>query len=317
MIKVALDAMGGDHAPREIIKGAVQAAERNQDTIEVVLCGPESVVKEELAKHAYSGTNISVVDAPELVAMDESPSNVLKTKPNSGLVTSVALQKKGLVQASVSAGNSGAMMAASLMILGRAGKISRPTIATFIPGVQKSTILVDSGANLDEKPSHLVDFALCGSTFAKHFMGRENPTVGLLSVGEEEKKGPEVIQETHKLLKNAPLNFYGNVEGHDLVRGIVDVVVTPGYTGNVVLKLVEGFYALHKKFFGDIDTENGKKFDHMFDYRVHGGALLLGLNGTAVITHGRADSLAIQRSVEVAAEFAENEVSRKIAEKLS
>jgi phosphate acyltransferase len=316
MIKVALDAMGGDNAPEEIVKGAVKAAEIHSDDFTVVLCGPEKVVQQELQKCGWNGKGIEIFDAPELVAMDESPSLALKTKPNSGLVSSVALQKKGEVQASVSAGNSGAMMAACLMILGRVGNISRPAIATMIPTVDRHVVLVDSGANVDEKAQTLVHFGLCGSVFAESFMGMQNPSVGLLNMGEEAKKGPEVIQEAYKLLKEAPLNFHGNIEGYDVVLGTTDVIVAPGYTGNVVLKLIEGFYSLHKKLFGTIDTDAGRKFDLGWDYRNHGGALLLGLNGTGLITHGRADSQAIARSLEVAYDFALNGVSAKIAEKL-
>lgn len=317
MLKIAVDAMGGDNAPGEIVKGAVIAANNNDGKIHVVLCGPESAILAELEKNNWNGNNISVVDAPEIVAMDDSPSSVLSAKPNSGLVTCVALQKKGLVDASVSAGNSGAMMASCLMILGRLGNVSRPAIATMLPSIDRQIVLIDSGANLDEKPQILVDFGICGSVFAEEFMKISNPKVGLLSVGEEAKKGPELIQETHKLLKEAPLNFIGNIEGYDIVSGTADVIVTPGYVGNVVLKLCESFYEMHKKLFGDIDSPATERFDSLWDYRNHGGALLLGVNGTGIITHGRADSIAISRSIEVAAGFVKAKVSEKIAEKLS
>jgi len=316
-MKIALDAMGGDFAPSQIIEGAVLAARECEGLFKIVVCGPQQLVQDELSRLNYSGDLIEIVDAPDLVAMDESPTAALKTKPNSGLVTCVALQKKGLVQASVSAGNSGAMMAACLMILGRVASIARPAIACAVPSAKRPVIMLDCGANVDEKAPVLVDFALCGSVYAESVMGYENPRVGLLNMGEEEKKGPEVLQEAHQLLKKAPVNFIGNVEGRDLVAGHADVVVAPGYAGNVALKLMEGFYELHTAAFGSSDTEAGREFDKQWDYRNHGGGLLLGLNGTGIITHGRADALAIRHSLFTAYRFAKAQVNEKIGAKLA
>ena len=316
MIKVALDAMGGDYAPSVCIEGAVNAVKKNSD-IHVVLCGPEAEVKASLEKLGYAGNQISVVDAPDPVAMDEHPVMVVKKKQHSGLVTCVALQKKGLVDASVSAGNSGAMMASCLMILGKScDEFSRPPIGVALPTKDRRIVLVDGGANVDERASTLVDFAIAGSAFAEAFLGIENPKVGLLNMGEEEHKGPAVLQEAHQLLKSAPVNFIGNIEGETLIEGVADVVVTSGFTGNVVLKMLEGFYELHKKMFGVIDTPNGRRFDEMWDYRMTGGALLLGLNGTGIIAHGRSDALAIEKAVEVAAKYAEKGVSKNVNERL-
>jgi glycerol-3-phosphate acyltransferase PlsX len=309
--------MGGDYAPEQVVKGAVLAANDPARDFDILLCGPEDKVKEELKKNGYSGDAIAVVDAPDLVAMDEPPTQVLKTKPKSGLVTCVAMQKQGLAQASVSAGNSGAMMAACLMILGRAANVARPAIACAVPTAKRQTILLDCGANVDEKPSVLVDFALCGSVYAEAVMGYSNPTVGLVNMGEEEKKGTEVLQEAHQLLKQAPLNFIGNIEGRDLINGHADVAVAPGYAGNVILKLMEGFYELANDVFGDVSNEKSKEFHRLWDYRNHGGGLLLGLNGVGIITHGRADSIAISHSLFTAYRFAKADVPAKIAEKLS
>jgi len=316
MIKVALDAMGGDHAPSQIVEGAVLAAKESAGLYHIVLCGPEELVRSELSRLGYDGDGISVVDAPELVAMDESPMQVLKTKQNSGLVVSVGLQKKGLVQASVSAGNSGAMMAACLMILGRFGNIARPAIALNMPNHKGPCVMLDMGANVDEKPQMLVDFAHCGSVYAEAIYGIENPRVGLINMGEEEKKGTEVIQEAHQLLKSSGLNFIGNVEGRDVLAGMADVIVTPGFTGNVILKLIEGFYELHQHLFGHIDTPAGREFEKQWDYRNHGGGLLLGLNGTGIIAHGRSDALAVKNAVITAYKLAEAKVSEKIALRL-
>jgi glycerol-3-phosphate acyltransferase PlsX len=309
--------MGGDFAPEQIVKGAVLAADNPECDFEILLCGPEATVKDELKKNGYSGNAITVIDAPDLVAMDEAPTQVVKTKQKSGLVTCVALQKQGTAAASVSAGNSGAMMAACLMILGRAANVARPAIACAVPTTKRQAILLDCGANVDEKAPILVDFALCGSVYAEAVMGYENPTVGLINMGEEERKGTEVLQEAHQLLKQAPLNFIGNIEGRDFIKGHADVAVAPGYAGNVILKLMEGFYELAHEVFGDVKTEKAKEFDRLWDYRNHGGGLLLGLNGVGIVTHGRADHIAIKHSLFTASRFAKANVPAKIAEKLS
>lgn len=317
MVKVALDALGGDFAPDVVVEGAVNAANKNPN-LHIVLCGPEALVKAKLSKLGYVGNGISVVDAPDPVAMDEHPVKVLKNKPHSGLVTCVALQKKGLVDASVSAGNSGAMMASCLMLLGRTSdKFSRPPIGCVIPTSKRRIVLVDGGANVDERATTLVDFAIAGSAFAETYFGYEKPKVGLLNMGEEEHKGPAVLQEAHQLLKTAPVNFIGNIEGETLIKGAADVVVASGFTGNVVLKLLEGFYELHQSLFGTIDSEAGRKFSEMWDYRLTGGALLLGLNGTGIIAHGRSDALAIEKAVEVAAAYASKGVAKNVNERLS
>jgi glycerol-3-phosphate acyltransferase PlsX len=309
--------MGGDNAPEQIVKGAVLAANAPERDFGILLCGPKDIVEEELKKNSYSGDAITIIDAPDIVAMDEPPAQVLKTKPKSGLVTCVGLQKQGIAQASVSAGNSGAMMATCLMLLGRTANVARPAIACAVPTAKRQVILLDCGANVDEKASVLVDFALCGSVYAEAVMGYENPTVGLVNVGEEEKKGTEVLQEAYQLLKQAPLNFIGNVEGRDLIKGNADVAIAPGYAGNVILKLMEGFYELTKEVFGEVETEKSKEFNRLWDYRNHGGGLLLGLNGVGIITHGRADSVAIYHSLFTACRFAKANVPAKIAEKLA
>lgn len=318
MIRIALDALGGDNAPDMVIDGAVRAVKANEGKFQVVLCGPKTEVEEGLKKLGYNGDAISVVDAPDFVAMDEHPTEVLRKKPNSGLVTCVGLQKKGLVQASVSAGNSGAMMASCLMLLGRSSEnFARPPIGCAIPTGKNRAVLVDAGANVDEKASVLVDFAIAGSVFAECYLGYEKPKVALLNMGEEEKKGPAVIQEAYQLLKNSSLNFIGNVEGRDLIAGEADVVVCSGYTGNVVLKMLEGFYELHQELFGTIDTPAGHRFAQMWDYRSTGGALLLGLNGTGIIAHGRSDAKAIEQAVIAAYQYAESKVAEKVGQKLA
>jgi glycerol-3-phosphate acyltransferase PlsX len=318
MIRIALDAFGGDYAPDVVIDGAVRAVKANEGKFQIVLCGPKAEVEAGLQKLGYNGDAISVVDAPDIVAMDEHPTEVLRKKPNSGLVTCVALQKKGLVQASVSAGNSGAMMASCLMLLGRSSEnFTRPPIGCAIPTAKNRAVLVDAGANVDEKASVLVDFAIAGSVFAECYLGYEKPKMALLNMGEEEKKGPAVIQEAYQLLKNTSLNFVGNVEGRDLIAGEADVIVCSGYTGNVVLKMLEGFYEMHQEFFGTIDTPAGHRFAQMWDYRSTGGALLLGLNGTGIIAHGRSDAKAIEQAVIAAYQYAESKVAENVGLKLA
>ncbi len=317
MIKVALDAMGGDNAPAAIVEGAIQAAKENQGKFRIILAGPEDVIKSQFASFGYNGEGIDIVHAPDIVAMDDSPTAVLKTKQNSGLVTCVGLQKAGKAQASISAGNSGAMMAACLMVLGRVPNIPRPAIACDVPSFGKKVTLLDCGANVDEKATTLVAFGICGSIYAEEMLGRKNPTVGLLNMGEEEKKGTEVLQEAHQLLKQAPINFIGNVEGRDIMNGAPDVIVTPGYTGNVVLKLMEGFYEYHLNTFGKIDSPAGKQFHQDWDYANFGAAMLLGLNGTGLITHGRANAKVIKNGLELAYRLANSKVAEKIAAKLS
>jgi phosphate acyltransferase len=229
----------------------------------------------------------------------------------------VTLQKEGRAQASVSAGNSGAMMATCLMTLGRIPGISRPAIAVLAPSANKKQILLDCGANVDEKSQNLYDFAICGKVFAEQVLHRENPRVGLLNIGEEEKKGTEVLQETYQRLKASPLNFIGNVEGRGLLHGDADVVVTSGAVGNVALKMMEGFYNLHTQFFGEIDTPAGRKFSNEWNYETYGGAMLLGLNGTGIISHGSSGPEAIKVALKTAAEFAEANVAENIAKSLN
>lgn len=317
MLKVALDAMGGDHAPKAIVDGAIQAAKEAKGKYGIVLTGPEDIIKAELASFGYDGQGLEIHHAPDVVTMEDSPTVVLKQKQNSGLFACVALQKAGKVHASISAGNSGAMMAACLMVLGRVGSMPRPAIACDVPSLNRKVTLLDCGANVDEKAPMLVHFGICGSIYSETMLGRKNPKVGLLNMGEEEKKGTEVLQEAHQLLKQAPINFIGNVEGRDVMLGEADVIVTGGYTGNVVLKLMEGFYEYHLKTFGKIAGAAGDQFHKDWDYANFGAAMLLGLKGTGLITHGRANAKVIKNGLDLAYRLAEAGVAAKIAEKLS
>ena len=325
---VALDAMGGDHAPVEIVAGAVQAA--RELGASVILTGPEQTVRAELAKHQTAGLDISVEDAPEVVAMDEHPSDSLKKK-NSSMAVAVRLVKEGRASAAVSAGNSGAMMAAALFGLGRVRGIDRPALGIPFPSRGGTVLLLDVGANADCRPQHLVQFALMGSAYAEQVYKITNPRVGLLSIGEEEGKGNQLIKETTPMLKEAAtlagLNFIGNVEGKDLPTGAADVVVCDGYTGNVVLKLSEGLARMIRDMIRDAAYSSTRAkiggallkpaLEQQFaaiDWRETGGSLLIGLKGIALIGHGRSDARAVRSAIRTARQIAATHPTEAIAE---
>jgi len=317
VLRIALDAMGGDLGPRAAVEGAIEAIRRAPGPMSVTLTGDETVLKGLITELGGSDLPLQVVHTTQLVEMSDTPTVALKTKTDSSLAVCVGLQKKGLVDASVSPGNTGAMMATSLMGLGRAGKVARPTVATLLPTASNQVVMVDSGANVDEKPFQLVQFAVCGSIYAQRVLGVEKPKVALLNMGEEEHKGTEVVAETYKLLQASGLNFVGNVEGHDILRGGFDVLVTPGFTGNIVLKLMEGFGEfLHHTFRKAV---SGPSFDALFEslnYENRAGGLLLGLDGTSVIMHGRSSARAYVSGLHIAYRMAEAKVHRLIAEEI-
>jgi phosphate acyltransferase len=316
VIRIALDAMGGDLGPSVVVEGAV-AALKGSEGIQVILTGDESVLKAEIERFGGSDLPIEIVHTTQVVAMDDHPVAALKQKPDSSLLKCVMLQKQGLADASVSPGNSGAMMAASLTVLGRAGKVSRPAVAPVLPSLGGRFILVDAGANKDEKASQLLQFGQCGAILAKHTLQVENPRVALLNMGEEEEKGTEVVAETYQLLKKSGLNFVGNIEGHELIKGGFDVLVTGGFTGNIVLKLYEGFGAyISKAFAPTLPPEQKAAFDKHWTYEANSAAPLLGLNGAAFIMHGRSSAIAFQHAIHIAASIAGAQVHKRIAEEV-
>ncbi len=325
---VALDAMGGDYAPAEIVAGAVQAA--RELAASVILTGPEQQVRAELAKHDVAGLDITVEDAPDVVAMDEHASDAVKKKQSS-MAVAVRLAKEGRASAAISAGNSGAMMATALFGLGRVRGIDRPALGIPFPSRGGVCLLLDVGANADCRPQHLVQFALMGSVYAEQVYGVMRPRVGLLSIGEEEGKGNQLVKETTPLLKEAAalakLNFIGNVEGKDLPAGVADVVVCDGFTGNVVLKLSEGLARMLREmireaaYSGTRSKIGGallkpaleRKFAAL-DWRETGGSLLMGLRGVALIGHGRSDARAIRSAIRTARQIAAAKPTEVIAE---
>ena len=327
-VRVVLDVAGGDFAPAEPVKGAVEAARRHG--LSVVLVGQEDVVRRELAKHDTAGLQLAVVDAPEVVGMDEHPVAAVRAKRRSSLHVGLGLVRDGEAQAFVSAGNSGAVLAAGLFVLGRIEGIERPAIATVYPTMAGRLLLLDIGANADVRPQHLRQFALLGSVYMAKVLGVPNPRVGLLSNGEEDSKGSLVVQEAHRLLKESGFNFIGNVEGRDVPAGTkADVVVCDGFVGNVVIKLSEG---LSETLFSLIRAEIGRslpsrmaaaalmpafrRIKRRLDYEEYGGAPLLGVKGVVIIAHGRSTAKAIGNALRVAAQAAEQRLVETIAEGL-
>jgi glycerol-3-phosphate acyltransferase PlsX len=327
MGKIALDAMGGDHAPDAIVEGAVMAA-RELD-VEIVLVGNEEIVRASLARHATQGLSISVVHAPQQVEMHESPSSVVRRKRESSIWIATRLVKTGDAVAVVSAGNTGASMATALFILGPLSGVERPAIATLLPTLTGTAILIDVGANVDCKPEHLFQFGIMGYVYARDMLGMPAPKVGLLSIGEEEGKGNDLTREVFKMLKESGLPFIGNVEGRDVYRGGVDVIVCDGFIGNVALKISEGLAdALVQMLKREILSSTlGKlgglllrptfaRFRKKIDYAEYGGAPLLGVNGVSVICHGRSTPKAIKNAIRVARDAADRGLNGHIKEQI-
>jgi glycerol-3-phosphate acyltransferase PlsX len=320
-MKIVVDAMGGDHAPAIVVDGAVQAA---QDLgLEIVLVGQGAAVEAELARHDTTGLGLAVHHASQVIEMDEHPAAAVKAKKDSSMVVGMELIKRHEADAFFTAGNSGGALAAALFRLGRIKGIKRPALSTIFPSEtpQGYCFVLDIGANADCRPEYLVQFALMGSAYAERVLGVPNPRVAIVSNGEEEGKGNQLVQETVPLLKAGGFNFVGNAEGKDIPRGHADVIVTDGFTGNVIIKLAEGV----SKFLLDvlrteITSSNVSKvgallarpaFDEVksrLDYREYGGAPLLGVDGVVIVGHGRSDAKAIRNGIRMAAQAVENGV---------
>jgi len=326
-VRVALDAMGGDHAPGEIVLGAVEAA--REYGIGVYLVGKEDLLNAELARHDVQGLDLPVVNADEVIPMDEhDPARAARNK-NTSMVRALQLVKDGEALGAVSAGNSGAMMAASLFTLKRLPGVERPALGGVFPTRDGICLVIDMGANTDCKPEYLQQFAIMGSIYMERIFQVKSPRVGLLANGEEEGKGNEQVQLAHQLLKQSVdslnLNFIGNVEGRDIPSGSVDVVVCDGFVGNVVLKLAEGLSEtlidliksqiasdLPGKLAGAVVRPRLRKLVKRMDYAEYGGVPLLGVNGSAIISHGRSKARAIKNALRVARQTAETDVTGAI-----
>jgi glycerol-3-phosphate acyltransferase PlsX len=330
MITIAVDAMGGDHAPRAEVEGAVLAA-REYDDVRVVLVGIEDKVRPELERLRYRDLPIEIVPATDVVTMTDSPSHAFRRKKDSSLHVAARLVREGKADALVSAGNTGAVMTVARFVLGTLPSVDRPALAWAFPnGKDRVTIMLDVGANVDSKPLHLEQFAVMGEIYYRALWGAKKPRVGLLSIGEEDVKGNDLTREAAGLLKQSSINFVGNIEGRDVFRGNIDVVVCDGFVGNIALKLSEGLvehiggmlkkaiksslssqlgYALSKKAF---DT-----FRKRTDPSEYGGAPLLGVRGVTIIGHGRSNAVAMKNAVRVAAELCRCGMNEKIEQELS
>lgn len=327
-MRVAVDVMGGDNAPVIEVEGAVAAC--REFGIQVTLVGDRQRIEAELAKYVVSDLDIDIFHASEVIGMHDSASDAVRKKRNSSVRLAFELVRDGKASAAVSAGNSGATMAVGMFVLKRISGIDRPAIATIFPTLNGKTLVLDVGGNVDCKPLHLAQFAIMGEVYARYVMGIANPSVGLLSNGEEDSKGNELTRETHAILKKTSLNYSGYIEGRDIFKGTVEVVVCDGFVGNVVLKLSEGLAdAAGRMLKGEIVKSWVSKLGYLFvrgafnrfrkivDYAEYGGAPLLGINGVGMICHGGSNVKAIKNAIRFAHEYARSGVTEHVVDKLS
>jgi glycerol-3-phosphate acyltransferase PlsX len=328
-MRIAIDAMGGDQAPGAIVSGAVVAARHLQCGLLIV--GERSAIESELARLSGAGAlDIHVLDAPDVIHMEEPAAAALRRKPNASIRVAAEAVRTGGASALFSAGHTGASVMAAHAAFGRLPGVERPALATIIPTRRAPAVLLDSGATVECRPQHLVQFAVMGSAYARLALNCENPRVGLLSVGVEESKGNELTREAHQLLKSAPVNFVGNVEGPDVYGGEVDVIVCDGFTGNVTLKISEGLvdtveHLLHDELSATFGTRVGyvlsrqafRRFRKRVDYSEYGGAPLVGLNGLCVVGHGRSSSKAVRNAVVMAARFVTEGLIPRLAQEVA
>lgn len=327
-MRIALDAMGGDHAPFVTVEGAVLAAKSSKD--EIILVGRQAVIEAELAKYGAKNPRISIYNADEVIGMDEQPAQSVRQKKDSSMVVAARLAAEGKADAFISAGNSGAAMASALLNMKRLPGVSRPAILTVFPTLTGVCALLDVGANVDCKPKHLLQFAIMGNIYMKELFAIENPRIGLLSIGEEETKGNELSLAAFELLKNSGLNFIGNTEGCDITRGKADIVVTDGFVGNIILKFGEGVAEMMLKLVKQEFKAHPlawaslpflwaalKDLRKKVDYSEQGGAPLLEVDGVCMIGHGRSDSKAIKNGIRAASTFAQKNINTGIARELA
>lgn len=329
-IVVALDAMGGDNAPKEIILGAVNALKENSK-LKVLLVGKEDIIKQNLSELSYDKDRIEIINATEVIETAEHPVNAINHKKDSSIVVGMKTVRDGKADAFVSAGNSGAVLVGGQLIVGRMKGVKRAPFAPLIPTEKGVSLLLDSGANADCRPEHLLSFAKMGSIYMEYVIGRKNPTVSILSNGAEEGKGNALVKDTYPLLKDcADINFIGNIEARDITAGNSDVIVCDGFVGNAVLKMMEGTakslgHVMKKAFYKNLGTKLGalmvknslKESLSAFDASEYGGAPLLGLKGLVVKTHGSAKKTEVKNSLLQCITFKEQDISGKLVEKLS
>ncbi|MBA7675325.1 Phosphate acyltransferase [subsurface metagenome] len=323
---IAVDANGGEYGPREIVKGAIKAAQEYE--VDIALVGRKSILHV-LASRYSKKPGLTIVDASQVIELHESPIKAIRSKKDSSIVVGINLVRDGTASAFVSAGNTGAIVCAALLNLGKIDGITRPALGSILGIIPSApTLLIDAGANADCKPSYLLQFAQLGSIYAKRVLGIDSPRVGLLSNGEEETKGNRLIQESHKLLQKANLNFIGNVEGQDLSKRKADVIVTDGFTGNIVIKTIEGLsdtFLSSMRQVGQLFSSayhlQGRTLLHdiglakRVDYQEYGGACLLGVNGNVIIAHGRSQAKAIKNAIGLAKRTVDQSIWQIIKER--
>lgn len=326
-MRIIVDGMGGDNAPVEIVKGCVKAS--NNLGVNILLVGDSSKIEEELAKYEYTKGKIEILHSSDVITNHDDPTLAIRRKKDSSMVMAFNALKEGKGHGMLSAGNTGALLAGGLFIIKRIQGIDRAAIGTVYPTNKEMAILIDAGANVDSKPEYLRQFGIMGSIYMEHILGRDNPKVGLVSNGVEEGKGNKLVKETHSLLKEAPINFIGNVEARELPGGNIDVIVSDGFVGNVIIKLTEGVASflmeeLKQAFSKNLKTKMGavllkdelKNLKGKMDYRQYGGAPLLGIQKEVVKAHGSSDAFAIENAIKQLMDYIDRDVIKTIGEKI-
>ena len=327
-MNIALDAMGGDHAPEVIVQGALWA--QSELGVYITLVGDQNLIWKELSKGGKIGNSIQIHHCTQMVTMDESPLKVLRHKKDASIMVAFDLVKGGQAEAVVSAGNSGATVGAAVLTLGRIKGVERPALAGIFPGARGKVVVIDVGASVDTKPKQLFEFGIMGDIFARSLLNIDNAKVGLLSIGEEGTKGNEQVRIAYDLFEKGPFNFIGNVEGRDIFSGDVQVIVSDGFVGNVALKLTEGMAEaiglmfereMSRNFISKLGFWLGRKgfenFRRNLDYAEYGGALLVGIKGVGIICHGSSSPKAIKNAIKTATEFVNNRVQERLEEGLA
>lgn len=333
-MRIALDAMGGDFAPKNPVQGALEFVKATGGKHEVVLLGDQDLIQKEIDSHHFVKPelirHIHIVHTSQVITMEDQPASVVRSKADSSMVRGLQMHRSGEVDAFVSAGSTGAQMAASLFILGRIKGVSRPALGSFLPSEKGATLLIDVGANAECKPQHLLQFGIMGQIYCSYIYNIQKPTVGLLNIGEEETKGSDLYMQAHALMKEHVPNFIGNVEGRDILRGKADVVVCDGFVGNVVLKFAESvigvvFRSLREHIGSNMISMLGafllkhafRNMKKSYNYEEYGGVPLLGVNGTSIICHGSSTARALKNACHVAVGMVEKKVNQHIEEKLA
>jgi glycerol-3-phosphate acyltransferase PlsX len=322
-VRIAVDAMGGDHAPQVNVDGAVAAV--REYGISCLLVGRSAELQPLLQESGYSGSDIEIVDAPDVVSMDEPATAAIRKKRNSSIRVAANCVRDGRAEGLVSAGHTGAAMVSAKMVVGMIEGVDRPALATVLPNLTGHSLLLDVGANPDAKTPHFREFAVMGSIYAELVFGKKKPSIGLMSIGEEDSKGTDRTKEAFKILKETGLNFIGNVEGRDVFNGAVDVIVTDGFTGNVILKVSEALAEMVENLLREeikrtlqasvgflLSRSAFRRFKQRLDYSEYGGAPLLGVKGCVIICHGRSSAKAVKNAIRFAAEFSRRNLAEKI-----